>query len=504
MSIQERHLAIESMRGNKEFNFPQEGAYFWGPETKEQQERLLMLVKYALNGVFRMYNNEVALRREDFIVPLSKEGEIIRQILTEEQEKGRRFTPNFMGQIHPQGNIVAQVGMMIGEVLNTNAIVAEVSPVEMKLEKEALGWLMGIFGYDRSHASGIFTSGGTMANMTALTVAREKFVRQNGPLMHGQKAVIIAPHTVHYSVKKAASLLGGLNRDIVVHQVGLNDQFTTDVNEVNQAIREIENRGDKVMAILGIAGSTELGTVDDLVSLGELAKKHNVFFIVDAAYGGPFVLSKRSALFAGIEKADAITVDPHKMLYVPYPAGVVLFKDARDHSLLSEIAGNARYLESSMRVGSEEERLKEFLQNPNDLKKRLEGSLGTGGIIATWASIQLFGKTGFANIFNHLIDLTDYFYQRVQNSELLEPLAPPQTNALCVRVKNYGRTEVIDGVRGKLESNRLYVGKTEFPIAGSEVAMFKIIIMHPRTTREHVDLLLSTLESSVKEVLIGE
>ncbi len=481
---------------------PREASAFWGPETKEAEQKLHQLAAATIRALTKIYDNTTS---SNPWLPLvekifqTKEGKVIADILQREAREGRKFTPNFAGQIHPQGNIVAQIGSVIGEILNTNAIVAEVSPVEMQLEKEALSWLMGIFHLDSERGSGIFTSGGTLANMAALLVAREAFRKHHSDVIRrGGKAVIIAPHTAHYSIDKIAKLLGGLSGQIAVRRVGLRGNLSTDPNQVAEAVKEVRRRGDEVMAILGIGGSTEFGIIDPLEDLAAIAQQHHIFFMVDAAYGGPFILSKQAPLFAGIEKADAITIDPHKMLYVPYAAGAVLFKQREYHALMGSLINQVRYLETD--ENSQNISPQVFREDPNDIRKRIEGSMGTGGIIATWASIRYFGREGFANIYNHLIDLSEYLYQLAQQSKLLQPIAAPQTNALCLKIRSapYNR-QLVQAARASLERRNFYVGKTELPTNnGQEIALFKIIIMHPRTSKEKIDQLFTNLEEAVR------
>jgi len=245
-----------------------------------------------------------------------------------------------MGQIHPQGNKVGIIANMVAAYMNTNTIVREVSMAENRMEAEVLTRMAGWFGLPSGEFSGNMTVGGTTANMAAMWVAREK-VRQemqkdgvSGRERRNANFYVIGTEMAHYSIAKAVDMLGGN----VIFLKAETDGFKTDPESVERLVRAVvegstrgeeRSREHRVMAIVGLAGETETGEIDDLAALAEIAERYGIHFHVDGAYGGPFVLSKAGHRFAGIDRADSITIDPHKLLYTPYAAGAVLFRDYR-------------------------------------------------------------------------------------------------------------------------------------------------------------------------------
>ena len=190
------------------------------------------------------------------------------------------------------------------------------------METDSIRWLSEIFGYDTNVSGGNITTGGTTANMEALWVAREKIleadrtnVRKNEKPLY----VLVSKYR-HYSIDKACNMLG-----LRLLEVADKD-FKVDVDSLKSKAEAIDKAGGRITVIIGIAGETETGMVEDLNKLSKVAEEYKAFFHVDAAYGGPYVLSQAKNKFCGINKADSIAIDPHKMLYTPYSAGCVYLR----------------------------------------------------------------------------------------------------------------------------------------------------------------------------------
>ena len=268
---------------------------------------------------------------------------VVGEVLRREADT-RIFDHRFMGQIHPQGNKAGILGNLIAAYMNTNLIVEEVSQSEQAMEAQVIRWMSNIFGYNSDRASGNITTGGTTANYAAMVVARKKTIQrmweQDGikPRRNQTPLYVLTSRWRHYSIDKVCDHTG--LRLVAIPSMGGEenatpaDNFKMSPHMLECGIERIRNAGGEVVAIVGLAGETETGMVEDLDVLADIAERHRVFLHVDAAYGGPFVLSREKGRFEGIERADSITVDPHKMLYTPYPAGAVLFQEKKDHDLL--------------------------------------------------------------------------------------------------------------------------------------------------------------------------
>lgn len=483
-----------------------EQRYFVNPDDPLSAERLAALGGQAIRVMADIYASGGCwerMRPETLGWLNNCGGSGVERVLIEllGREVGtRRFDHRFMGQIHPQGNEIGVLASLVAAYMNTNTVVREVSTAENCMENEVVTWLADMFGYDYSECSGNVVAGGTTANITALWVARERKIAElQDKKVHrrGLPLYVLGTEMAHYSVMKACDLLG---RDVVYVKMPTKG-FRTDVQAVEKVVRVMSDRGKHIMALVGLAGETETGLVDDLGALADIANKHEIFYHVDAAYGGPFILTKRASLFDGISRADSITVDPHKMLYTPYSAGVILFRDKRCHMLIGKgMREAARYLlKSGERMEPENDDIRNFGMT------RVEGSMGAAGVLSTWATIKLFGKEGIRNILEHKLNLADYAYSRALTSDVVEPLFVPETNTLLLGLRSslgflgQEADRVIEGVVSRLDNSGYYISCNGEINHG--MSAFRFVAMHPWTTHQEVDELFALLESEVQSVL---
>jgi len=423
---------------------------------------------------------------------------ILKDVLVEESGT-RRFDHRFMGQIHPQGNKVGVLANLIAAYMNTNTIVKEVSSAENKMESEVLNWSADIFGYNRSEFSGNVVTGGTLANQSALWVARENLWEQlSSKGINRRREVrrlyVLASPMKHYSLVKASEQLG-----MKFIPVGMRG-YKTNPQSMQEYISRIRKSGGEVAAIVGIAGETETAEVDDLDALADIAERNGVFLHVDAAYGGPFILSRVQDKFNGINRADSITFDPHKMLFTPYSAGIILFKDFRKHMLIEKgMREHARYLLKEEVKDGKEDRKKER----NFGMSRVEGSMGSGGVIATYATIKLLERDGIAALLDHTLDLAQFAHRRISSSEILRPLHYPDLNTLLVGLRNtswdLGKYNHVISKAQEMSDMRGYYVSTNNDVDNGRAA-FRFVPTHPFTTIKDVDEVISSLEEEIKNL----
>lgn len=293
---------------------------------------------------------------------------------------------------------------MIIAALNQNQVKIETAKASSFVEKELITWFHRlVFGrtdrfYEKNVQNpglslGNVTSDGTIANLTALAVCREKAfppeddfggVRKSGmerALAHYKckRAVILVSARGHYSITKSANLLG-IGTDNVL-SVPVDSRNRMDVSRLKRRIRSLGN-GDRVIAVIGIAGTTETGNIDDLESLAEVSKEAGTHFHVDACWGGSVLLvEKYRDLFSGIEKADSVSIDAHKLLYCPMTMGMVLFRNERDLNLLRHTS-NYIIRSNSVDIG----------------RFTLEGSRPFAAL-KPWASLKILGRDGYRLLF---------------------------------------------------------------------------------------------------------
>lgn len=328
--------------------------------------------------------------------------------------------------------------MMVG--LNQNLVKIETSKAFTPMERQVLGMMHHLvfhkeddFYHQWLHSAkyslGIFCSGGTIANICALWIARNKLLKAKGDFAgvnqvglmaslryYGwQDLAILVSERGHYSLSKAADLLGIGRQNIISIQTDKNNKV--DVDLMRYTANQLEKKQIKVMAIVGIAGSTETGNIDPLDKLALLANELNCHFHVDAAWGGATLFSTTyQHLFNGIEKADSVTIDAHKQMYVPMGAGMVLFKDP---FVTKYIEHHAEYI---LRKGAK------------DLgSQTLEGSR-TGMALIVHACLQIIGKQGYEILIDNSINNTRYFAEKIKQSCHFELITEPE---LCLLTYRY-------------------------------------------------------------------
>ncbi|MBP2699954.1 pyridoxal-dependent aspartate 1-decarboxylase PanP [Photobacterium lucens] len=324
--------------------------------------------------------------------------------------------------------------------LNQNLVKIETSKAFTPLERQVLGMLHKlIFNQQESfyqqwmhsadHSLGAFCSGGTIANITALWVARNTVLKPDGDfkgvaqegLFRAMKhygyddLAILVSERGHYSLKKAADVLG-IGRDSLI-SIKTDDNNRIDLDHLQTTLTDLKQRNIKPFAIIGIAGTTETGNIDPLEQLADIAAEHQCHFHVDAAWGGATLMSnKYRHLLKGIERADSITIDAHKQLYIPMGAGMVIFKNPE---LMTAIEHHAEYI---LRKGSK------------DLGSHtLEGSR-SGMAMLLYASLNIISRPGYELLINNSIEKARYFADLIKQQDDFELVTEPE---LCLLTYRY-------------------------------------------------------------------
>jgi len=324
--------------------------------------------------------------------------------------------------------------------LNQNVVKVETSSTMTFLERETLSKLHRAF-YNESNdfyekylsttdgSFGCVTSGGTIANLTAMWVARNyafpktddfEGIEKEGVISalkyYGYNDMaIVGSELMHYSFKKAADLLGmGLKN---IYTIPVDSEYGIRIDLLMKKLEELKNKKIKVIAIVGIACTTEVGSIDNLEILADLAKRYGALFHVDGAWGGSFILSdKYRPLLKGIEKADTITVDGHKLLYTPMGCGIVLFKSPLLPTTTIRKIASYVIRADSMDHG----------------KTTLEGSR-PANVLYLHASLNLLGKNGLSSILDIAVENTKYMADLIKTYPQFEIISYPITNIFLYR-----------------------------------------------------------------------
>jgi len=403
--------------------------------------------------------------------------------------------------------------MMVG--LNQNLVKIETSKAFTPLERQVLGMMHHlVYGeaegfykkwlHSANHSLGAFCSGGTVANMTALWIARNRLLKADGDFKGVAKEglframkhygyedlAILVSERGHYSLKKAADLLG-IGRDMLI-PVPTNDDNKVNVQQMRDIAHELHRRKVRVMAIVGVAGTTETGSVDPLPELAALASELQCHFHVDAAWGGATLLSdKYRYLLNGIELADSVTIDAHKQMYVPMGAGMVVFKHP---SSAHAIEHHAEYI---LRKGSK------------DLgSQTLEGSRPCMAFLVH-GCLQVIGRKGYEILINRSLEKARYFaglidlhpdFELVTAPELClltYRYVPAQVQQALHKLRAAGDAELLKKLNDLLsgltkfiqkrqrEEGRSFVSRTRLTperYLRHETAVFRVVLANPLTT----------------------
>ncbi len=402
--------------------------------------------------------------------------------------------------------------------LNQNLVKIETSKAFTPLERQVLGMMHQLvyqqdsnfyqqYLHSAYHSLGAFCSGGTIANISALWVARNQLLAADGKfkgvareglsaaLQHYgyKKLVIITSKRGHYSLRKAADALG-IGRDNLV-SLDCPGQ-TLDAAQALKLGQQIHAEGGKVLALVGIAGTTETGHIDPLPALADVAKQLDCHFHVDAAWGGATLFSDQYRhLLQGIEQADSVTLDAHKQMYVPMGAGMVLFKDP---AASNAVRHHANYI---LREGSK------------DLgATTLEGSRN-GMAMMLYAAIHIFGRQGYQLLIDISIEKAKHFARLIDQHPDFELTTEPTLCLLTYRVcPEFVRRALQQNPERQTEINRkldeltVWVQKSQREAGKSFVSrtrletehypfqvitVFRTVLANPLTNSRHLQAILA-------------
>jgi glutamate decarboxylase len=413
--------------------------------------------------------------------------------------------------------------------LNQNTVKVETSKAFTPLERQVLAILHRLtYGYDdpfysrfihdSRSALGVFCSGGTVANITALWLARNKLCAPEGDFrgianegmfralkhLNCEGLAILVSRRAHYSLAKAADVLG-LGRDNLV-LVDTDDNNRVDMRSLRNARARVENENKRILALVGIAGTTETGTVDPLEEMADLAREIGCHFHVDAAWGGPTLFSDTNRWrLHGIERADSVTIDAHKQLYVPMGVGMVLFKDPQ---AVSAIEHHAAYI---LRPGSK------------DLGTHtLEGSR-PGKAMLVHAGLNIIGRRGYELLIDKGIERAQYFADMISAHPDFELITAPELNILTYRYnpawlqgKMAGASpEMVEEINARLDdivvavqkaqraAGKTFVSRTSLAPArykGQMINVFRVVLANPLTTNDILEAVLEEQQEHVAQL----
>jgi glutamate decarboxylase len=343
-------------------------------------------------------------------------------------------SPRYMGHMTgPLPEFAPRIDHLIAE-LNQNLIKTETASLATVIERQVLVWLHYlIYKQSESHyrkmidesanSLGNITTGGTIGNLTALLVAREKSLP--GALELGisqaledanySDCFILASEMMHYSIIKAAAIMG-IGQNNVIPLPVARDSFQIDVAALLRIIRDINNKKGKIIALIGLAGATETGSIDDITILAKIATDNNLWLHVDAAWGGVLQFSSKwQHKLKGIEHADSVVIDAHKGFYTAVTCGAVLFKEAETRP---HINFSANYV---IREGSQ------------DLgRNSIEGSRRFDSL-KLWITWNILGSTGLSTLTDKMIERCQEFGDLIAMHPCFQITSKPEAGIITYR-----------------------------------------------------------------------
>ncbi|MEZ5345260.1 MAG: aminotransferase class V-fold PLP-dependent enzyme [Pyrinomonadaceae bacterium] len=323
-------------------------------------------------------------------------GELIDIFSEEVAEKGiRPSSGGHLGFIPGGGIYASALADFLVDITNEYAGIYFSSPGAVEMEHELLKWLKAIFRFP-DHAVGNLTSGGSIATLIAFTAARDRHQIKSERI---PKSVIYLSSQVHHCVNKAIRIIG--LEDVIIRHIKLDANSRIDAREFGEQVDSDQRAGLNPFMVVASAGTTDTGAVDPLEEIGKTARENGLWYHIDAAYGGFFILTgEKKHLFSGIEMADSLVVDPHKGLFMPFGIGAVLVKDRE--AVFRSHHYTANYMQDSVDPNAP--------VNPSDVSPELTKHFRA---LRMWLPLKLHGIKPFAACLEEKLFLTQYFRKRL-------------------------------------------------------------------------------------------
>ena len=389
-------------------------------------------------------------------------------------------SPGYLAYIPGGGIVHAAIADLIADTVNRYTGVFVAAPALVQLETNVIRWLREIVGMPAG-AGGILTSGGSLANLTAIITAREARLGEDFG-----KAVLYCSDQVHHSFQKAARLAGFRREQ--VREIASDAAFHLDLDALRAAIRSDRQLGMQPFLVVGSAGTVGTGAVDDLAAIAAIAGEESLWFHVDGAYGAFFAMTDRGRRrLQGIGLADSVILDPHKTLFLPYGTGALLVRDIRD--LRTAHSSHAAYLPAMQ----ENEDFIDFCEVSPELSRDFRG-------LRVWLPLKMFGIDAFRDQLDEKLDLIEYATEQLRTIDGIEIIAEPELTIVAFRYIKPGldesslnalNREIIDRVnaRGRVMLTPTILG---------ERFVIRICIVSFRTHRDRIDMAIEDIRAAVQ------
>ncbi|MBK8981028.1 MAG: aspartate aminotransferase family protein [Ignavibacteria bacterium] len=408
-------------------------------------------------------------------------------------------SPRYFGFVNGSGTMIGTLAEALAAAVNMNPGGWKPAPSATEVERRTIAWMAEMVGYP-GDCGGLFTTGGTMANFTAIETALRNIAPYDitakglqDKQMPGRFKVYMSDHEGHISIIRVVDLLN-LGRESI-HLVKSREDFSMDTNDLGRCIDEDITNGDFPLCVVAQVGSINVGVIDPLEEIAAICKKRNIWFHADGACGavGTLLPEKRDQ-YKGLELADSITLDPHKWLYIPYDCGCVLIRDAEKMRRAFSI--QAPYLRGTLPT---EYTGLYYLDYGPEMSRGFRA-------LKVWMSIKQFGAEGYRKLLSQNVKCVEYLDSLVRKDKDFEALHKPNLFIYCMR---YAPQKIKD----KYEQDSIELNKyldelnqkiaDEIQLSGTAFIMtskvrgktvIRLSVCSHRTTKEDIEIVFLKLK----------
>lgn len=424
------------------------------------------------------------------------ESEVLAFVSTYLDNTNHLHHPRYMGHQVAVPHPFSGIPDWIHGTANNPSSLYEMGPAGGALEGFMIHWMLDKLGWFKGkeytdfekhpeNGSGILTHGGSVANLTALSAARAAIAPEAWTEGSPSDLVVLGPSTSHYSIARAISIMGMGSQAFVPVAVDSNEVLL--VSDLERAYNEQMAQGKRVMAVVANACATSTGLYDPLDAIGDFCQEHQLWFHVDGAHGAVALLSKREKKYVkGIEKADSLIWDAHKMMRVPALCTAVLFKN-QYHQFNNFTQKGSYVFHSTEVVGMD------------SMPYTVECTKSALGTKLFW-TFALEGEQKLIDYVEHCYNLVQEFYKHLQKQNDFVVPYQPQSNILCFR---YEGKDLSDAFQLQLRYQLIATGT--FYITSCEMNQkryLRVVLIHPDTQLHHLESLLDHIRTTAEKVVL--
>lgn len=400
--------------------------------------------------------------------------------------------PGYLAYVPGGGLPSVALAELVAAMINRFTGLAAAAPALVRLEADVLAWLANEFGLP-STARGLLTSGGSLANLAAIVTARHAKLGDSGAL---DRAIVYASDQVHHSIAKAVRTAGIPIGNI--REVATDARLRMDPEALAAAITRDRSAGLVPVLVVSSAGTTNTGAVDPLEAIADLCAREEVWHHCDGAYGGAFVLcADGRARLRGIERADSITFDPHKGMFLPYGTGCLLVRDGE--RLRDAFNVHAPYLQDF-------DALDRSGEPPSPTEYGPELSRDPRGL-RLWLPLQLHGAGAFRRALEEKLELAARLHRGLvelaEGGMPIEIVDPPQLSAVAWRLlprtgESRGETDARNAAwLARINARaRVHLSSTRLPVGPHHAFTLRACVLSFRTHAPRIDACLQDLRET--------